>query len=202
MPRTLRFMEETDLPQVAVVVSEAFAPRTTACGINWQHDSERLILLVETNVSAAEIGAVYRDVVPPLLSWLEEEFGEFEFEMRALCACGGAAMPMMSGDNPKHDMCLCGECLDREISGLGDRLLNNCPVCDAGFDVADNPGFRVNCSAKFETMADRVDAEMNIDTIGGDMWKWDCCSRECALKQFRAWLSEVESHPVAKEAKS
>jgi len=206
MSRTLRLMEEADLPQVAAAVLEAFAPRDATCGINWQHDDERLILLVETDIPAAEIGEVYRRAVAPLLGRLEDEFGEFAMELRSLCACGASATPMISGDNPEHDMCLCGECLGRSIDRHRVGSRNTCPVCGAGFDGHENPGWRVNCSAKLVSEESGSKPEMDIETIrirdgGGDMSRWDCCSRACALERFRKWLSEVESHPVAKEAR-
>lgn len=208
MSRTLRLMEETDLPQVAAAFAEALAPRRAACGINWQHDDERLILLVETDVPAAEIGEVYRGAVAPLLGRLEGEFGEFSLEIRSLCACGTAATPMISGDNPEYDMCLCAECLDRRIDSRREGPRNTCPVCEAGFDSHESPGWRADCSAKLVSEEGGAEPEMDIETIrigrgadGTSMDRWDCCSRKCALEQFRRWLSEVESHPVAKEAR-
>lgn len=208
MPRTLMLMEETDLPAVERVVVEALSGHSIMCGIGWQHDDERLFLTVETDIPAAKIGDVYRKAVAPLLDRLEGEFGEFGFEMRALCACGGVATPMISGDNPEHDMCICGECLDRRIDERRDGPRNTCPVCEKGFDGLENPGWRANCSAKFGSEADEARPEMDIGTIriGGadgstDMDRWDCCSRECALEQFRRWLFEVEAHQVAKEAR-
>ena len=81
---------------------------------------------------------------------------------------------------------------------------NTCPVCKKGFDGFKNPGWRVNCSAKFGSETSGAKPEMDIETvhIGGvaaDMSR--CCSRECALKQFGQWLSKVESHQVAQEAR-
>jgi len=194
MPRTLRLMEETDLPQVAMVVSETFAPRVATCGINWQHDDERLILLVETDIPASEIGEVYRKAVAPLLGSLENEFGEFVLELRSLCACGAVATPMIYGDKPEHDMCLCGECLEREVVGQSDGSQYICPVCELGFY---DSGWNVSCSAYISDNQGRL--EMDIDTMCKD---YSYCSRGCALKRFQAWLSEVESHPIAKEAVS
>lgn len=204
MPRTLRLMEETDLPQVEAMVSAALSPRSAACGINRHHGDERLVLLVETDVPAAEIGEVYRKAVVPLAGRLEVEFGEFALEFRSLCACGEPASPMISGDNPEHDMCLCGECLSRRMDDSREGPRNTCPVCGTGFDGFESPGWRANCAAKIESNADGAEPEMDIETIrigdgGTNMNRWDCCSRKCALEQFRRWLSEVESHPVAME---
>ncbi len=55
------------MPQVVSAFAEDLAPHRAECGINWQHDDERPILLVETDMSAAEIGEVYRRAVAPLL---------------------------------------------------------------------------------------------------------------------------------------
>ncbi len=203
MSRTLKLMEETDLQQVAAAVAEALSPREAACSLNFQHDEERLALLVETNVPAEEVGAVWRDALPPLLAKLEGEFGEFSLEMRALCACGAPAMPMISGPCPDLDICLCGECLNRSVDDHRDGPRNTCPICERGFDGS---GWSVSCKASF-TDKDGAGPEMDIRTIriGGpdstDMSRWECCSRGCALKQFQEWLSEVEAHPVAKEAR-
>lgn len=197
MSRTLRLMEEADLPQVEEMVKAALAPRAAACGIDWQHDDVRLVLTVETDVPAAEVGEMHRKVVIPLLAALEAEFGEFSFEMRALCTCGAAATPIL--DNPGHDMCLCGECLDREIDGRRDGPQYTCPVCEIGFD---DSGWSVRCSANISDNESESGAEMDIGTMrrDADVNRWDCCSRGCALKQFRKWLLKVESHPVAREA--
>ncbi len=204
MSRTLVFMEEADRSRVATMVEAMFSPRGAACEIGWQHDGERLVLTVETDVLASEIGEMYRKTVIPLLAALEAEFGEFVFELRSLCACGEVATPMVS-DNPEHDMCLCGQCLDRSIDKHRAGPRNTCPVCERGFDGFENPGWRVSCSAKFVSEEGGAEPEMDIGTVGGTdstpMSRWECCSRECALKQFRAWLSEVESHRVTKEAR-
>lgn len=196
MPRTLKLMEEADLPQVSAVVTEALAPRSAECSINFQHGDERLILMVVTDIPASEVGAVYRRCVSPLLASLEGEFGEFGFEMRSLCACGAAATPMISsGDNPEHDMCLCGECINREIDGHRVRPEYTCPVCEMGFDGS---GWSMRCSVKLVS-DEGGEPEMEINSDWADISRRDCCSRKCALEWFRKWLAEVESHPVARE---
>lgn len=203
MSKTLKLMEECDLPSVERMVAEALPDRTIECAIDQQHET-RMLLTLETDIPASEIGEEYRKSVAPLLAGLEDELGEFDFDMWALCACGQRAMPMID-DDPEHDMCLCGECLDRSIDEHRDSPRNTCPVCEKGFDGFENPGWRVNCSAKFVSEEDGAKPEMDIDTmpsisVHADTDRCDCCSRECALVQFRKWLSEVESHSVAKEA--
>lgn len=196
-------MEGCDIAAVEQAVAEALPGRAIVCTIDWHHET-RMLLTLETDTPAAEIGEEYRKSIAPLLDRLIDEFGEFDFEMRALCACGGRATPMID-DDPEHDMCLCGECLDRSIDEHRDSPRNTCPVCEKGFDGFENPGWRVDCSAKFVS-EDGAEPEMDIKTmpsisVHADTDRCDCCSRECALVQFRKWLSEVESHPVAKEAR-
>ena len=205
MPRILRLMDEDDLPQVDTMFVKALAHLASVCKLDFHYDAERLFLTVETDIPASEVSNAYRKIVIPLLNRLDDEFGEFEFEMRALCECGCVATPRFSSGDSESDMCLCGKCLNKKIDEYRDGPRNTCPVCKNGFDGIKNPGWTVHCSARFGSQEDDAKPEMDIGTIriGRDnVSKWSCCSRRCALEQFRKWLSKVESHRVAKEARS